>query len=72
MEYETLRPLTFSDLRTYAERREKAWRYYGAPMNSSVLSVSRMEVCRMWYIKLRRRSQKSKWIWERIKRLIAK
>ena len=47
-------------------------RYYGVPSNSSALSVFRKEICRMWYKILRRRSQKSKLIWERMKRLIAK
>lgn len=47
-------------------------RYYGVPLNSCALSVFRKEICRMWYKILRRRSQKSKLIWERMKRLIAK
>ena len=47
-------------------------RYYGVPLNSSALSVFRKEICRMWCKILRRRSQKSKLIWERMKRLIAK
>ena len=46
-------------------------RYYGVPMNSSALSVFRREICRMWYKVLRRRSQKSRVTWERMKRLIA-
>jgi RNA-directed DNA polymerase len=45
-------------------------RYYGVPMNSSALSVFRKEICRMWYKVLRRRSHKSRVIWERMKRLI--
>jgi group II intron reverse transcriptase/maturase len=47
-------------------------RYYGVPTNSNTLSTFRKEICRMWHKVLRRRSNKSRMTWERMKRLNAK
>ena len=45
-------------------------RYYGVPMNSRALSAFRFHVAWLWYRSLRRRSQKSRLTWERMRRLI--
>ena len=45
-------------------------RYYGVPSNLSTLSVFRFHVGRAWYRTLRRRSQKTRLTWERMRRLI--
>ena len=47
-------------------------RYYGVPMNGPLVSVFRMEVCRLWLKVLRRRSHKHHLTWDRMKRLAAK
>jgi len=47
-------------------------RYYGVPMNGPLVSVFRMEVCRLWLKVLRRRSHKHHLTWDRMKRLVAK
>lgn len=45
-------------------------RYYGVPSNVGALSVFRFHVGRAWYRTLRRRSQKTRLTWERMRRLI--
>jgi len=45
-------------------------RYYGVPSNLGSLSVFRFHVGRAWYRSLRRRSQKTRLTWERMRRLI--
>jgi len=45
-------------------------RYYGVPSNLGALSVFRFHVGRAWYRTLRRRSQKTRLTWERMRRLI--
>ena len=45
-------------------------RYYGVPLNLGSLSVFRFHVGRAWYRTLRRRSQKTRLTWERMRRLI--
>jgi group II intron reverse transcriptase/maturase len=45
-------------------------RYYGVPTNLGSLSVFRFHVGRAWYRTLRRRSQKTRLTWERMRRLI--
>src|SRR5215213_3803671 len=45
-------------------------RYYGVPSNLGSLSVFRFHVGRAWYRTLRRRSQKTRLTWERMRRLI--
>ena len=45
-------------------------RYYGVPMNSSAIALFRYRVGWLWYRSLRRRSQKSRLTWERMRRLI--
>jgi len=45
-------------------------RYYGVPTNLGALSVFRFHVGRAWYRTLRRRSQKTRLTWERMRRLI--
>ncbi len=45
-------------------------RYYGVPMNYSALATFRFQVGRLWYRSLRRRSQKTRLTWERMRRLI--
>ena len=45
-------------------------RYYGVPMNREALATFRFQVGWLWYRSLKRRSQKSKLTWERMKRLI--
>lgn len=47
-------------------------RYYGVPMNSTAIGAFREKVCRLWHKVLRRRSDKHRLPWERMKRLIAK
>ena len=47
-------------------------RYYGVPTNESKLSSFRYQVGRYWHHALKRRSQKCKLTWERMKRLIDK
>ena len=44
--------------------------YYGVPTNSRALSLFRFQVGRLWYRTLRRRSQKTRLNWERMRRLI--
>lgn len=43
--------------------------YYGVPFNGRALSSFRRQVVRLWFKALRRRSQKTKLTWERMKRL---
>ena len=45
-------------------------RYYGVPMNSPALALFRYRVAWLWYRSLRRRSQKTRLTWERMRRLI--
>ena len=45
-------------------------RYYGVPSNLGTLSVFRFHVGRAWYRTLRRRSQKTRLTWERMRRLV--
>jgi group II intron reverse transcriptase/maturase len=45
-------------------------RYYGVPSNGRALYHFRFAVGRLWYRSLRRRSQKSRLTWERMRRLI--
>jgi group II intron reverse transcriptase/maturase len=45
-------------------------RYYGVPSNQMALSSFRFYVGRYWYRTLRRRSQKKRLTWERMRRLI--
>jgi group II intron reverse transcriptase/maturase len=45
-------------------------RYYGVPMNWPALSTFCFQVGRLWYRALRRRSQKTRLNWERMRRLI--
>jgi RNA-directed DNA polymerase len=47
-------------------------RYYGVPMNSIAIGAFREKVCRLWHKVLKRRSDKHRLPWERMKRLIAK
>jgi RNA-directed DNA polymerase len=47
-------------------------RYYGVPMNQPSLSSFRFQIGRYWYRTLRRRSQKKRLTWERMRRLIDK
>jgi RNA-directed DNA polymerase len=47
-------------------------RYYGVPMNQPSLSSFRFHVGRYWYRALRRRSQKKRLTWVRMRRLIDK
>lgn len=44
--------------------------YYGVPMNSHAIALFRFQVGWLWYRSLRRRSQKSRLTWERMRRLI--
>jgi group II intron reverse transcriptase/maturase len=44
--------------------------YYGVPMNGPALSLFRFQVGRLWYRSLKRRSQKTRLNWERMRRLI--
>jgi len=45
-------------------------RYYGVPSNWQSLSSFRFHVVGHWYATLRRRSQKTRLTWERMRRLI--
>jgi hypothetical protein len=45
-------------------------RYYGLPMNGPSLSAFRTEVGRLWWLVLKRRSQKHRMTWDRMKRLV--
>jgi group II intron reverse transcriptase/maturase len=45
-------------------------RYYGVPMNSPAIILFRFQVGGLWYRTLRRRSQKTRLNWERMRRLI--
>jgi group II intron reverse transcriptase/maturase len=45
-------------------------RYYGVPMNSPAINLFRFQIGRLWYRTLRRRSQKTRLNWERMRRLI--
>ena len=45
-------------------------RYYGVPMNGPSVAAFRKEVCWLWAKVLKRRSQKHRLTWERMKRLI--
>lgn len=47
-------------------------RYYGVPSNSRALYHFRFAVGRLWYRSLRRRSQKVRLTWERMRRLIGR
>ena len=41
------------------------FRYHAVPRNEERLKAFRHEVLRMWWWQLRRRSQRSRWTWER-------
>ena len=43
--------------------------YYGVPRNSRKLSAFRHQVFRLWYLSLRRRSQRTRNLWARMNRL---
>jgi group II intron reverse transcriptase/maturase len=45
-------------------------RYYGVPTNRPSIAAFRKEVCRLWRMVLKRRSQKHRLNWERMTRLI--
>ena len=45
------------------------FRYYGVPGNWDALSSFRLQVIRLWYKALRRRSQRTRLTWERMRRL---
>lgn len=45
-------------------------RYYGVPMNAPAIALFRYRVGWLWYRSLRRRSQKTRLTWERMRRLI--
>ena len=45
-------------------------RYYGVPTNAPSLSVFRKEIGRLWWLALKRRSQKHRLVWDRMQRLI--
>ena len=45
-------------------------RYYGVPMNGPALGTFRFHVGRLWYRTLRRRGQRRRLTWERMRRLI--
>jgi len=45
-------------------------RDYGVPMNGRAIALFRFQVGRLWYRSLRRRSQKTRLTWERMRRLI--
>jgi len=47
-------------------------RYYGVPWNGHSLSAFRTEVGRLWWLVLKRRSQKHRMTWDRVKRLVTK
>jgi len=47
-------------------------RYYGVPLNGPSIGAFRQAVGRLWYRSLRRRSQKTRLTWTRMKRLIAR
>lgn len=44
-------------------------RYYGVPMNSPALQAFRLQVVQHWFRSLRRRSQKHRITWERLRQL---
>jgi len=44
--------------------------YYGVPLNGASLSAFRDHVSRLWWRTLRRRSQKTRLTWERMRRLV--
>ena len=46
------------------------FRYYGVPMNYPALALFRYRVAWLWYRALRRRSQKTRVTWERMRRLV--
>jgi len=46
--------------------------YYAVPLNYRALSAIRRQVERMWFRIIRRRSQRKKWTWERMRRLSAR
>jgi len=46
------------------------YRYYGVPFNARCLSSLRWQVADLWYRSLRRRSQRTKTTWERMKILV--
>jgi len=46
------------------------YRYYGVPNNWAALSKFRYQVIRLWFRTLRRRSQRTRLIWERMQRLV--
>jgi RNA-directed DNA polymerase len=45
-------------------------RYYGVPMNWPALVTFRHQVGRLWYRALRRRGQRGRLTWERMRRLL--
>lgn len=47
-------------------------RYYGVPMNGPALGAFRQEVGRLWCRTLRRRSQKHRMPWSRMRRLVSR
>ena len=46
------------------------YNYYGVPRNCDALSTFRYFVSRLWLRTLRRRSQKTRLTWERMRRLV--
>jgi group II intron reverse transcriptase/maturase len=48
------------------------FRYYGVPRNGPALCVFRLVVGRLWSRSLRRRSQKTRLTWDRMKRLLSR
>jgi hypothetical protein len=47
-------------------------RYYGVPQNYNALWIFRFQVGRLWHRALSRRSQKSRVLWDRMRRLITR
>ena len=46
------------------------YNYYGVPQNCAALNTFRYFVSRLWFRALRRRSQKTRLTWERMRRLV--
>lgn len=46
--------------------------YYAVPTNSDAIQAFRTQVIRLWYAALRRRSQRTRLNWERMRRLVAR
>jgi len=47
-------------------------RYYGVPLNGRSISTFHKEVCWLWLKVLKRRSQKDRMTWDKMKRLVAR